>query len=150
MTIKTSNSCRSYGVAASFLALVLLATALPSGVLGQTAATGALTGTLKDSSGAVVPNVTVTATNIGTSQARTSTTDATGTYKFGLLPPGDYKLRFEASGFNAAEVPIIAIIVTETSVLDHGLAEQRSLQILHNSATGIIVLGNQTDASKLF
>jgi hypothetical protein len=74
MTIKTSNSCRKHGRAKKYLALVVLSMALVPGLMGQTADTGALTGTLKDSSGAVVPNATVTATNIGTSQARTSTT----------------------------------------------------------------------------
>ncbi len=92
---------------------------LPS--FGQTAATGALTGTLKDSSGAVVPNATVTATNIATGQVRNSTTDTDGTYRFGLLPPGDYRLKFEAAGFNAVEVPSVTITVTETSVLDQSL-----------------------------
>ena len=87
----------------------------------QTSSTGALTGTVKDSSGAVVPNATVTATSIGTGQARTTTTDADGTYKFGLLPPGDYKLKFEASGFNTVEVPSVTIVVTETAVLDQTL-----------------------------
>ncbi len=121
MTIKTSNSCRKHGRAKKCLALVVLSMALVPGLMGQTADTGALTGTLKDSSGAVVPNATVTATNIGTSQARTSTTEADGTYKFGLLPPGDYKLRFEASGFNTAEAPRVSIVVTETSVFDQTL-----------------------------
>jgi hypothetical protein len=95
--------------------------ALTPGLLGQTSATGALTGTVKDSSGAVVPNATVTATNIGTSQARSATTDTDGTYKFGLLPPGDYKLTFEALGFNTIDIPSITIVVTETAVLDRVL-----------------------------
>jgi hypothetical protein len=91
---------------------------LAPSAFSQTAATGALTGTLRDSSGAVVPNATVTATSTGTGQARTTKTDADGTYKFGLLSPGDYKLKFEASGFSTVEATSVTIIVTETSVLD--------------------------------
>ncbi len=90
-------------------------------LFGQTAATGALTGTLRDSSGAVVPNATVTVTSIGTAQVRTATTSADGTYKVGLLPPGDYSLKFAANGFNAVEVPSVTIVVTETAVLDQTL-----------------------------
>ena len=48
-----------------------------SPLAGQTAATGALVGTVTDSTGAVVPNVTVTATDAGTGQARTTTTGRT-------------------------------------------------------------------------
>ena len=65
-----------------------------------------------------MPNATVTATSIGTGQARTTTTTADGIYKFGLLPPGDYKLKFEASGFTTAEVPSVTVTVTETAVFD--------------------------------
>ncbi len=55
-------------------------------LVGQTASTGALTGTVRDSSGAVVPNATVTATNSGTNQSRTAMTSGEGTYKFGFMP----------------------------------------------------------------
>jgi len=87
-------------------------------LFSQTAATGALTGTLRDSSGAVVPNATVTVTSIGTAQVRTTTTSGDGTYKVGLLPPGNYSLKFEAAGFNSLEVPSVTVVVTETAVLD--------------------------------
>jgi Carboxypeptidase regulatory-like domain len=101
-----------------WLAATSLLTILATSLFSQTSSTGALTGTLKDSSGAVVPNATVTANNIGTSQARVTTTSSDGLYKFGFLPPGDYTLKFEASGFTTAEVRSVKITVTETGVLD--------------------------------
>lgn len=45
-----------------------------SSLLAQTAGTGALTGTVRDPSGGVVPNAAVTAANVDTGQARSSTT----------------------------------------------------------------------------
>src|SRR5450432_3162675 len=108
---------KGVGLAFAFLVTLLVA----GSVLSQSSSTGALTGTVKDSSGAVVPNVTVTATSVGTGQARTSTTDSNGTYKFGFLPPGGYNLKFEASGFNAAEIPSVTVVVTETDVFDEAL-----------------------------
>ncbi len=101
--------------------LLICSHILAPSLFSQTSSTGALTGTVKDSSGAVVPNATVTATNNGTGQARNTMTDTDGTYKFGLLPPGDYKLRYEASGFTGLEIPSVAIVVTETAVLDQVL-----------------------------
>jgi Carboxypeptidase regulatory-like domain len=89
--------------------------------MAQTAGTGALMGTLKDPSGGVVPNATVTATNVDTGQARNSTTGSDGTYKFDLLPPGDYRVRIEATGFQPVEVPAVKVTVTETAVLDRNL-----------------------------
>ncbi|PYU19794.1 MAG: hypothetical protein DMG32_23705, partial [Acidobacteria bacterium] len=87
----------------------------------QTAGTGALTGTVKDPSGAVIPNATVTATSRDTGQARTTTTATDGTYKFNLLPPGNYRVRIEAGGFKPVEVPSATVNVTETEVLDRNL-----------------------------
>ena len=105
----------------SCAALFLFSMLLAPSLLSQTASTGALTGTVKDSSGAVVPNATVTATSLGTDQSRTTTTDAGGVYKFGFLPPDNYKLKFEASGFTTAEVPSVTVTVTETAVFDQAL-----------------------------
>jgi hypothetical protein len=108
-------------VAAACVILFLVFTMTGPSLFGQTAATGALTGTVKDSSGAVVPNATVTATSLGTDQSRATTTDAGGVYKFGFLPPDNYKLKFEASGFTTAEVPSVTVTVTETAVFDQAL-----------------------------
>ncbi len=66
-------------------------------LMAQSAGTGALTGTITDPSGAVVPNVAVTLTNTETSQARNTTTGADGVYKFALIPPGNYKVTFTAN-----------------------------------------------------
>jgi hypothetical protein len=121
MTRMMLKPFHKHAFATGFLALALLSMVSSPRLLGQSAATGALTGTVKDSSGAVVPNVTVTATSVGTDQARTSATDASGTYKFAFLSPGAYKLKFEAAGFNTAEVPSVTITVTETDVLDETL-----------------------------
>ena len=104
----------------TLLAFLLLAVWVPA-LFGQTAATGALTGTVTDAQGAVIRGATVTATNTDTNQARRATTNENGTYRFNLLPPGTYRIKFEASGFQTVEVPSIAVNVTETPVLDRRL-----------------------------
>ena len=64
--------------------------ALTPSLLAQSAGTGALTGTVSDPTGAVVPGATVTLTSTDTNQTRTATTGAEGSYRFALLPPGTY------------------------------------------------------------
>ena len=103
---------------AVFLSLLIAAFSILS---AQTAGTGALAGTVTDASGAVIPNVTVTATSIDTGQVRTGMTEANGSYRFSLLPPGNYKVSFSASGFKSVDVPSVAIAVTETPVLNRAL-----------------------------
>ena len=87
----------------------------------QTAGTGALTGTVKDPSGAVVPNATITLTSLDTGQVRTDMTGGDGSYRFSLLSPGNYRVKIEASGFKPVEVPSVTVAVTETAELDRNL-----------------------------
>jgi hypothetical protein len=56
-----------------------------AGTLRAQTATGQITGTVKDTSGAVIPDVKVTATNQGTSTTRETTTTESGNYAFPLL-----------------------------------------------------------------
>src|SRR5277367_3452331 len=112
-------------------------------LLAQTPSTGALTGTVTDPSGGVVVGASVTATNNGTGQARTSTTDSSGTYKFSLLSPGNYSLKFSANGFKTSTVPSAAVGVTETSVLDQKLeVGGQSIQVTVESTTEAIQTQN--------
>ncbi len=63
-------------------------------VMGQSATTGALSGTVKVD-GAPMPGVTVTASSPALQGVRVTTTDSNGTYNFGLLAPGTYSVKFE-------------------------------------------------------
>src|SRR6266545_5178011 len=65
---------------------------------GQTI-TGRISGTVKDSSNAVVPGATVTVTNEATQIARAATTDDEGFYVVTNLPPGNYAVAVERAGF---------------------------------------------------
>ena len=76
-----------------FVALLLIA--VPAGA--QTL--GTITGDVKDSSGALIPGATVTATNTGTNAARESVSNDSGAYSFPALPPGPYIVKAELQGF---------------------------------------------------
>jgi hypothetical protein len=138
----------------SRLVAFLFAASISRILVAQSAGTGALAGTITDPSGAVVPGVNVTATNTETNQSRTTTTSTDGSYKFTLLPPGNYRIRFTATGFKSEEVPSVTVVVTETPVLNRTLevgtqAEQvvveATVTILQtqDSTLGTVV-GNQT------
>ena len=58
-----------------------------------------ISGTIKDESGAVVPGVTVTATNLSTQTPTVVVTDGSGLYTFPSLTPGRYSVSAELSGF---------------------------------------------------
>src|SRR3989475_10732859 len=113
------------------LCFVLFIISVPS-LMAQTAGTGALSGTVMDSSGAVLPGVMGTTTSVGTGPTRSVITGEDGTYRETLLPPGNYSVKVELTGFNTAEVPSVKVNVTETAVLDRTLqvgAQTEAVQV---------------------
>jgi hypothetical protein len=126
--------------------LAVLFIVLAPVLLAQSAGTAGLTGTVTDPSGAVVPNVTVTLTNSDTNQARTTTANGDGVYKFSLIPPGNYKVNFVASGFKPSEVPDVTLNVTETPELNAKLeVGTQSEQVVVEAAAEVL----QTSSSSL-
>jgi hypothetical protein len=81
------------------LAVVAIVTSVPVRLEAQ-AVSGDLTGRISDASGAVVPNATVEAVNLGTSQKITTTTNSSGEYRFTNLPAGHYKLTASGNGLS--------------------------------------------------
>jgi Carboxypeptidase regulatory-like domain len=76
-----------------------LALAGPTSLFAQASSTGSLSGVVRDSSGAVLPGVTVTALNPATGLTRTTTSDAEGAWSVQVLPVGRYTVSFELAGF---------------------------------------------------
>jgi hypothetical protein len=107
--------------ACTFLVCLAVLFLCISPIWAQSGTTGGLTGTVTDPSGGVIVGATVAATNVGTGQERSVTTDSSGVYKFSLLQAGNYSLRFTASGFKTAEVPSVTVNITETPVLNQKL-----------------------------
>ena len=69
---------------------------------------GSITGTVKDSSGAVLPGATVTLTNPATGLVQTATSDTRGVFVALSLPPGTYTVAVEMQGFKRVEKGNIA------------------------------------------
>jgi hypothetical protein len=83
--------------------VVLVITLLPvAAAVAQTvsATTGAINGKVTDSSGAVLPGVTVTISSPSMQGTRTDVTREDGVYRFSAIPPGEYKISYELTGFD--------------------------------------------------
>jgi hypothetical protein len=89
---------------------------------GQADATSAnLSGFVRDQSGAVVQNATVTARNAEKSFSRTATSNDEGFYQLTNLPPGTYEVSVESSGFKKAVIPSVTVTVGQRADLDVAL-----------------------------
>jgi hypothetical protein len=99
----------------SFLFLIALAT--PAFAQSQ-AANGAIEGTIVDSSGGVLPGVTVTITNTDTGAERSVVTNEKGLYRAPLLTLGTYRVVAELPGFKKFEQTGITLSVGQTAVVN--------------------------------
>ena len=77
--------------------ILLLIFAIPA--TSQLTGKGAITGTVTDATGAVIPGATVAATNNATKITATTTTTGAGDYNFSNLDPGIYSVTTVATGF---------------------------------------------------
>ena len=99
------NSCLATGI--------MLA---PSAQAQQTL--GGITGTVSDTSGAVISGATVTLVGDETKLSREQTTSTSGAYNFVNLPIGTYSLKFTQQGFETQNVPSIAVQANRTATVN--------------------------------
>src|SRR2546426_3977496 len=78
---------------------------------------GAITGTVQDTSGAVVPDLPLTITNVETGVKWTATTSSAGYYRV-AVPPGTYRLEAQKQGFKTQVVDKILVPVAQVVTVD--------------------------------
>ncbi len=96
------------GVFFVILALVFLSSAQAQTVQGV------VTGTVVDSSGAVIAGADLTLTNEGTGVEQHEKSEANGDYRFALVPPGTYTLTARAPGFATKKIKRIIVNASQT------------------------------------
>ena len=84
----------------------------------QSTVTGGIRGKVTDPQGAIVPNATVTATNVGTNKVETGETDSDGGFRFSNLQPGTYTVAINASGFGAFTQEKVVVEVGQVTTVD--------------------------------
>ena len=100
--------------------MLSLALAAPAFAQSQ-AANGAIEGTVTDTSGAVLPGVTVTVTSLDTGLERSMVTNEKGLYRAPLLPLGTYRVVAELQGFKKYEQTGVKVSVGQSAVVNMAL-----------------------------
>jgi len=103
----------AFSLAFAILGLMLLA---PRNASAQ--ASAGITGTVTDTSGAVIKGAHVTLTNEGTSGTDRTVTESAGTYSFKGVLPGKYTVSVEASGFKKEVKKGVNVEVSTTPTVD--------------------------------
>lgn len=116
--MKGLDKVRHYGY---FCLLSLLITALSVVPVAAQVATGNIAGYVRDSSGAAIPDVTVTARMVEQQAVRTSRSNPEGFYTLAALPPGKYEMTFEAQGFQRQTQTGLELTVGQNLRVDSAL-----------------------------
>lgn len=141
----------SFGLSVAYLISVV-------SIVAQTANTGALTGTVTDPAGAVIPAVRIVVINEATGERREVESQENGSYMVSLLPPGSYHVEFFKAGFKLAVKSGLPVNVTETTRLDVqlelGSVEERvtvnsEAQLLQTESSALGRVVDQTMISNL-
>jgi carboxypeptidase family protein len=106
-------------------ALVVLTTALSGSAFAQgggASTTGTVQGRVADTSGAVLPGVTVIATSPSMISAQSQTTTENGAYRFPAVPPGTYTLTFELAGFRTIKREGIQVALGFTATVNEEMS----------------------------
>ena len=117
----------------------LLLTLLPTKQLNAQIYTGGVTGTVKDASGAVVPDTKITLTNDQTGVVQTAMSTAAGVYNFQAVNSGTYTLQAEHSGFNTFVTKNIEVSIQHASTVDVNLTAGSVKQEVTVTATAPLV-----------
>lgn len=119
----------------AILCLILVATAA---FAQTTATTGEVNGTVTDNTGAVLPGVSVTATNTQTGLSRTVYTDASGQYSIPLLPPGTYTVNAELAGLGQSQRDSVRVTLGQATNVRFDINPQLSEEITITAETPVV------------
>jgi Carboxypeptidase regulatory-like domain len=120
------------------LGFVFFALLCPTVMRGQ-GSEGTIQGTIKDTTGAVLPGVTVTVRNMDTDVTRTAVTDNSGFFAVPALVAGSYAVKAEHAGFKTVSQEGVVLTVSQQEVIDFSLPVGASNQSVEVSTTGQLV-----------
>ncbi len=131
----------------SSLSLVLLILASGNSLLAQATATGNIVGVVTDATGAALPAASVIATNQGTNAERTTISNASGQYRFDLLPVGIYTVKVEVSGFSTTQAKDLQLLVGSTLTVNMPLKAGTISTSVEVTALNQLLDTEKTDSS---
>jgi len=111
--------------------------------------TGTVVGTIKDSTGAVVPGAKVTLTNTQTGVTNEKTSDANGSYEFFTVRPGAYVITAEKQGFSIALVDNVTVTVGARQRIDLNMAVGALTEKVEVSASAVLLQTDTSDRSQV-
>jgi hypothetical protein len=131
---------------ALFVLIALLSPALPASAQFETAT---VVGTVKDSTGAVVPDAKVTLTNTATGVTAERMSNANGNYEFFTVRIGSYVVTAEKTGFSVALVDNVQVTVGARQRVDLSMSVGALTEKVEVSARAVLLQTDSSDRSQV-
>lgn len=103
-----------------------------------------ITGTVTDTTGAVIPGATVTLTDTETNKVLTTKSDANGLYTFNALPPSRFTIVAEGQGFNTTPPRAVQVVPEEPNAVNIQMSAAGGTQTVTVSANAQALLTTET------
>ena len=135
--------------AAAVLWMIAVGTITAIEAHGQATNSGDIRGTVTDSSGALVPDVTVTVTNVDTGVTKVLKTNSAGLYDTNSIVVGTYSVMFEHAGFEKFSRPTVSLqvgISTVNAILKVGTTSD---EVVVNTDIPLLATENSTQQTTL-
>lgn len=129
-----------------YLFTLLLVVVAGSPAMAQSGG-GAIGGSVTDSTGALIPNATITATNQGTGGKNTTHTTGAGLYSIQDLPIGTYTVTVSATGFQTKTSTGVLVQVNNTTGLNVSLGSGTVNEVITVDASGELLQTQSSDIS---
>ena len=130
-------------------AAVFAVVSLSGVAFAQTAATGNIEGIVTDTTGAVLPGVTVVVKNMGTNVTRELVTDDAGRYRANALQPGPYEVTATLGGFQSATFGNLEVNVGQTLAADIRMRAAGVTETVTVTAESPLIDTRRTDVSNV-
>lgn len=119
------------------MTLLVAAVLMATGLFAQTSTSGSITGTLRDASGPL-PGVTVEITSPNLQGSKVEVTDNKGGFRFSLVPPGNYTLSANLSGYSPVKQTGIEVGLGRTVTLDVTMSQAVAEQITVTASAPVV------------
>ncbi|HEV3316048.1 MAG TPA: carboxypeptidase regulatory-like domain-containing protein, partial [Candidatus Angelobacter sp.] len=114
-----------------------------------TAAQAQLNGTVKDQAGGVIVKATVTLKNVDTNHVYTTTTNGDGFYILANIPPGNYELSAEFTGFGKAVQKDVVLRVAQVATIDISLKVAAATEVVEVKTEAPVIEPTRTEVSQV-
>ncbi|MCA1594520.1 MAG: TonB-dependent receptor, partial [Acidobacteria bacterium] len=129
------------------LAALFLLFSMGASALAQSTTDGAIGGSIKDPNGALVQNAAVTARNEETNLEKSATSDDEGRFRIVQLPPGNYTVTVNASGFGAYTQQKVVVEVGRVTTVDVNVSVTGSKEVVTVTSEAPVINTTQQDFS---